>query len=236
MEIEQLKQVQQRKVGEQVYEQLLFQIRNKTWQAGEKLPSENKLCKLLGVSRISIREAMQKLAAIGIVETRQGEGSYVKEITSADYKNMLMPAFMVSRNTLMETLEYRKIMEIGSLELAIERITSEEMECLEQLTRRLETNEQDILRFAQDDLEFHMAIARATKNELIIHVSDFLHEVMAKSMGYIVENLGMADGRYYHRMILEKIKSGDKSGAVDSMREHVDRTIRRIAALSDGQE
>lgn len=234
MKIEPLRQVQQRRVGEQVYEQLIFQIRNKMWQAGEKLPSENELCKQLGVSRISIREAMQKLAALGVVETRQGEGSFVKEITSADYKNILMPVFMVNKTTLLETLEYRKIMEIGALELAMDRMDEQEMKYLEELVRRLEKNEKDITRFAKDDLDFHMTIAKATKNELIIHVTDFLYEVLAKSMEYIVENLGMRDGKYYHRLILEKIKVHDKEGAVQAMREHVERTIDRVVMLQNG--
>ena len=68
---EPMKVLKQQKVSDQVYDQLLTQIKNNTWSEGEKLPSENELRVQLGVSRISVREAIQKLTAFGIVETRQ---------------------------------------------------------------------------------------------------------------------------------------------------------------------
>lgn len=230
---EPMKVVKQQKVSDQVYEQLLTQIKNDTWSEGEKLPSENELRVQLGVSRISVREAFQKLTALGIVETRHGEGSFVKRITSNNFKDMLFPAFMINKNTLNEILEYRSIMEVGAIGLACERITEEEIQSLEKIVIRMEKNNDNFKKFASDDLAFHNAIAMASKNELIINVCVFVFELMAASMEHIVTTLGMIDGKYFHRLILEKLKQHDKEGALQAMRSHVEKTVVRMSEVSN---
>jgi len=230
---EPMKVVKQQKVSDQVYDQLLTQIKNDMWKEGEKLPSENELRVQLGVSRISVREAFQKLTALGIVETRHGEGSFVKKITSDNFKDMLFPAFMINKNTLNEILEYRSIMEVGATGLACERITEEEIMNLERIVTRMEKNTDNFKKFASDDLAFHNAIVRASKNDLIINVSVFVFELMATSMEYIVTNLGMIDGKHFHRLILEKLKQHDTAGAVEAMRSHVEKTVVRISEVSN---
>ena len=69
-------------IKEQVFQQLLSKIQSGEWKPGEKLPSENELTKAMGVSRITVREAIQKLVAINLVETYQGKGSFVKNVNS----------------------------------------------------------------------------------------------------------------------------------------------------------
>lgn len=229
---EPMKVVKQQKVSDQVYDQLLTQIKNNTWSEGEKLPSENELRVQFGVSRISVRQAVQKLTALGIVETKHGEGSFVRKVTSDNYKDMLFPAFMINKNTLTEILEYRSIMEVGAIALACERITEEEIVNLEKIVIRMENNTDNFKKFASDDLAFHNAVARASKNDLIINVSVFVFELMAASMEYIVTNLGMIDGKHFHRLILEKLKQHDKDGAVQAMQSHVEKTVVRMGEIS----
>ena len=190
-----MKVVKQQKVSAQVYDQLLAQIRNNTWPEGTKLPSENELRLELGVSRISVREALQKLTALGIVETRQGEGSFIGKMTNDSYKDMLVPMFMIDKNSLQEILEYRSIMEVGATEIAARKITAEELGDLEAIVERMEYTGAELKKFARDDLQFHMAIAQATKNKMLINVYLFVHDLLSMSMESIVEHLGMRDGR-----------------------------------------
>jgi len=228
-----LRVVKQQKVSAQVYEQLLSQIKNNTWQEGAKLPSENELRQEMGVSRISIREALQKLTALGIVETRQGEGSFVRKFSSDSYKDLMIPLFMINKNSLQEILEYRSITEVGATEIAAGKITAEELETLETIVRRMEDPETDLKTFAQDDLRFHMLITEATKNKMLINVCLFVHDLLSASMESIVEHLGTKDGRYYHRLILEELKKGNGAEAAKAMREHVAVTVNRVAELSE---
>ena len=192
------------------------------------MPSENELGTLFGVSRVSIRQALQKLITLGIIETRQGEGSFVRSITSDNYSDMLLPAFLINNNTLRDILEYRSIMEVGVIELACDRITEKEISNLEEIVTRMESNNGNLKEFASDDLAFHDAIIRASKNDLIINVCEFVYEVMATSMEQIVSKLGMADGKYYHRLILEKLRNNEKDAAIQAMKMHVERTVLRI--------
>lgn len=228
-----MKIVKQQKVSAQVYERLLEQVKSRKWAEGEKLPSENDLRQEFGVSRISIREAIQKLTAIGIVETRQGEGSFIKRVTADTYKEFLFPMFMISKNTLQEILEYRLVMEVGATEIAAKRITTEELAELEAIVERMEENDTDVHQFAHDDLQFHIAIAKATKNHMLINVSNFMQDLLSVSMESIVTHLGKHDGRYYHRLILEELKQGRVEEAVKGMREHVARTVDRISELAE---
>lgn len=227
------KKIKQKKIVDQVFDQLLAQIKSNRWVVGSKLPSENALAENLGVSRISIREAMKKLGALGIVEARQGEGSYIKEITSSSYKNMMFPIFMLNSNTVTEVLEYREIMEVGCMALAFDRFTQEQIDTLEQILIRMEKNVDDEKSFAKDDLEFHMMIARATNNVLLINVSTFLFDLLAVSMEKIVMSLGMQDGKYYHRLIFDAIVEKDKEKAVAYMQEHVARTVYRVSGKKE---
>lgn len=225
--------IKSQKISTLVYDQLLEQIKDQKWPEGAKLPSENELRKELGVSRISIREAMQKLTALGIVETRQGEGSFVRRVTSDTYSDLMFPMFMINKNSLQEILEYRLVMEVGATEIAADRITSEELVDLEAIVVRMEKNEEDIRRFAHDDLLFHMTIAKATKNQMIINVSLFMQDLLSVGMEKIVTVLGMKDGKHYHRLILEAFKNRQKTEVVNLMREHVSKTVDRIGELAE---
>lgn len=225
--------VRQEKISNQVYEQLLAQIKSNKWKEGAKLPSENEMRQEFGVSRISIREAMQKLKALGIVETRHGEGSFIRRVTSENYRDMLFPMFMIDKNSLQEILEYRMVMEVGATEIAAMRITKEECDALEAIVVRMEQNATDIKVFAHDDIQFHMAIAKATKNNMLINVALFMQDLMNASMESIVTHLGMHDGRYYHRVILEALRVHNREEAARLMREHVAKTVDRISELAE---
>ena len=79
-----VKPIKRVSVGEQVFTQLKELLVQGEWKPGEKLPSENELAAQFGVSRITVRQALQKLGALGLVETRLGEGSFVKQLEAAD--------------------------------------------------------------------------------------------------------------------------------------------------------
>ena len=224
-----LSTVERKSIKNQVFQQLRDQIISGVWAPGSKLPSENELCKQLGVSRVSVREVIHRLAALDIVETRQGEGTFVKKISSAAcLNNVLLPALILGKRDLVEVLEYRKIMEVGAIEMAVENATQEDIDKLEEIMVRMDSDDSEEKRFALDDLVFHMTIARATKNQLIITDNDIIRDILNVSMKDIVHNLGRRDGKYYHHKILDALKRRDKQAAVDLMREHVITTIERI--------
>lgn len=232
-----LETITSKKVADQVFDQLLTQIKQGTWKAGEKLPSESELCATFDVSRISIREAVKQLAAMGLIETRQGEGSFLRQISVGNCaQSALFPMFVMDPPSLLEIIEFRDITEPGAIALAAGRITPEELKELEQYVTDMQNKDIDIREFIDDDLKFHIAISKASHNSFIIKMNDFMFDMLREGMETIVSKLGRSDGIYYHTAILAALKNGSKETAVAIMKEHIERTSQRIKDLVQRKE
>jgi DNA-binding FadR family transcriptional regulator len=120
MDIQAIKKI---RVGDQVHEQLVNQLLRGAWKPGARLPSENGLALMFGVSRVTVRQALQKMVAQGLVETRQGDGTFVRNYASALSMNKVVPAAVLSENSLMDALEFRRIIEAPTAALAVKKAT-----------------------------------------------------------------------------------------------------------------
>jgi GntR family transcriptional repressor for pyruvate dehydrogenase complex len=223
-----LTRVQRAGVKNQVFEQLRDQIMERKWPPSTKLPSENALAVALGVSRVSIREALHMLASLGLLETRHGGGTYVREYSGELLFSPLLPMLALDTLDILHVLEYRKIMEKGIVSLVVKRAGKVEIEELESSFRTMEEHRNDAHDFAQADLSFHLALAKATGNPVIIKVNAVITDILKVSMYGIVGSLGTRDGLYYHRRILDAIKAQDGPLAESLMEVHVERTIQRL--------
>ena len=117
MEKLRLVRVQRSRVKNQVFEQMRERILDRTWQPGTKIPSENALAGALGVSRVSIREALHMLVSLGLLETRHGGGTFVRENTGESLLDPLLSSLVLEELDILHVLEYRKIAEKGNLSL-----------------------------------------------------------------------------------------------------------------------
>lgn len=224
-----MKPVKRMSVSNQVFEQLRDSIIQGKWTPGTKIPSENELTRMLGVSRITIREALQKLATLGLVETKQGEGTYVKALSAGIYMNSLIPLFLLDKTETLQVLEYRKIIEVGTAGLAAERANQDDIAKLQKIMDNMKKVKDDVEQFAAKDLEFHLALAEITKNSVIIKVNNIIKDILSVSMSDIVRTLGNSDGLYYHKKIIDAIKRKDKELAEQLMEEHLIKTIVRLS-------
>lgn len=223
-----MQKVKKSSISDQVFDQLKAPIIKGEWKPGTKIPSENELTKILGVSRLSVREAIQKLISLELLQSRRGEGTYVKELSAGIYMNSLIPLFALGKADTLQVLEYRKIIEVGTIELVVERADKEDIALLEEILVNMNNSKNDSGRFAEKDLEFHMALAEITKNPVIIKSISVIKDALCLSMDEIVKYLGTGDGLYYHEKIILSIKSRDKDLAKSLMEEHLVRTIKRI--------
>lgn len=222
-----IKPIVYQRISDQVFEQMKQQILQGTWKPGQKLPSENDLAASFGVSRITVRQAMQKLAVLGLVDTRSGEGSYIKEASLFPVMNSIMPIAYLGNNDIRQVLEFRQMVEVETAGFAAEKATPEEIEQLKELYNEMKWMdfEKDQQQFAKLDLDFHFQIAEMTKNELIIATHNILREILSNAMDQIVEHLGTEAGIYYHGKLLEAIEAKDVKRTKDIMREHVQKTL-----------
>ena len=220
--------VKRSSIREQVFKQLERQIISGSWLPGTKIPSEHELASMMGVSRVTVREALQKLNTLGLLEARRGEGTYVKELSVDACMNSLLPLLLLDTPEIMYVLEYRKVVETASMELVVERATEDDIERLKSILEEMVHSKENIKRFAEKDLDFHLALAEITKNPVIIKVNHVLKGILDASMDYIVQCLGTYDGLYYHDRIINAIKDRDKEKAQQLMMEHIMKTIERI--------
>lgn len=228
-----MEQLKRESVSDQIFEQIKEQIVQGKWKPGMKIPSENKLTKMLGVSRISLREALQKLITLGILETKQGEGTFVKKVTGDTYMNSLLPFFMLDKPETINILEYRKIVECGVVSLAVEKATKEDILMLEQNVKKMEKNINNTEMHVEADVNFHIALAEITRNSVIIKVSYLTMEAMRKSMEDLYSPLDIKEfGLKYHKEIVNAIKERDKIKAQELMEEHIMKKIETLKKKS----
>ncbi len=231
---ETLTRVSRASVKNQVFEQLRDRITERTWPPGTKIPSEKALSESLGVSRVSVREALQMLSSLGLLETTHGGGTYVREYSGDVFLNPLLPMLALDTPDILHVLEYRKMVEKGIVSLVVDRAGSAEIDELESAFQAMVEHKNDPRAFAQADLSFHLALAKATANPVVIKVNAVITDILKVSMYGIVDSLGTKDGLYYHRKILDAIKARKGSRAESLMAEHVERTIQRLKGKKVG--
>ena len=224
-----IKSIKSEKVHAQVYEQLKTLLLAGHWKAGEKIPSEAELCRMTGVSRVSVRTALKSLTAQGFLVSRQGEGTFVVDVSVDMNMDLLVPIIGLDKKDILEVLEYRKIVEVGIVPLIHRRMTPKDLDELEANLVELErTPEGEIERITDLDLEFHRMLCRISGNSLIIKVNRILGTLFRKTMQDIVVALGNQTGRWYHRRIFETLKTGDVKATELIVLEHVQNTIDSI--------
>lgn len=206
-----------------------------------RLPPENELASLVGVSRGSLREAVRVLDYLGIVDVRVGDGTYVTELDGANLlRGLGLLGQVANESTALEIFEIRRILESSAAAIAATRITDEQLSTLEAHLAELRS-EKDSERFVQLDLEFHDLIAAATGNVSLrmLCASFSARTLRARLMrGQHVEGI-LARSNVEHDDIFRHIKNREPVLAAASVTSHiakVEHWIRRESASADGAE
>ncbi|HET7560014.1 MAG TPA: FCD domain-containing protein [Limnochordia bacterium] len=209
-------------IAAQVIERIRHGLFSGDLKPGDQLPTELELCELWGVSRTPIREAVKILQYMGIVEIRRSEGTFICAEGRPALLNPLVLRLLLMAPSSEQWLELRLMVELGTVQLAIEKATSEDL-------ARLEANFAETARCAADgaaadrltelDLEFHGLVARATHNPLIAELSHELLQLFAESIrnGHL-RNKGRLAVQH-HRQLLDALHAKDLAEAVRATRE-----------------
>lgn len=214
-------------IKEQVFQQLLSKIERGEWKPGEKLPSENELTKMMGVSRISIREAIQRLVAINLVETYQGKGSFVKEVNSNSYLKSMTPMLLMNNDDICAVLEYRKIVEVGICDIIVEKATEKDIAILKKYLQKMDYYcEKNLNKYKEYDLESHMKLYEMTHNPFIIKISNIIKDVLNSAIGGALTEPGAREGVEYHAKIIEYIEARDAEQLKKITKEMLDAVIK----------
>ncbi len=207
-------------VSDQVYDQLKENVVQGVWQPGEKIPSENQLASLFGVSRASIRMAIQRMITLGLLESRVGDGTYVRVFTPGAYVNELVALGLKPEDQL-EIMEFRKALETEALKLAAERATDEDLVELEAIHNRAREafKNLDLETYFKEDLRFHTHIFRMSKNSIFVAAIQTLGDVLfphfySVARDFFATSEVPSDGADKHTTIVKALKRRDGKACV----------------------
>jgi len=220
----QLNPIKPKRVSDQVFERLQELILRGELKPDERLLPERELAQALRVSRTTVRNALSRLAFMGLVEPRQGKGTFVRSLESQN-RNPLVAAMRNEAMPLEEIMEVRMGLECSAAALAEERATSRDIQllesCLEEMKEAMREG-----RGEQADVAFHMAISFATKNPLQVHMMrlfyDYLTLVIYANQKRLIEKYNKLEiAMKQHSDIVRAIQSGDKNKAFNAMKYHI---------------
>jgi GntR family transcriptional repressor for pyruvate dehydrogenase complex len=214
------------------FEQVIAQVRA-AMQAGrlkpgDQLPAERELCELLKVSRTSVREAMRSLEALGIIESRPGQGTYLR---AAELPGALVADAAISWESHHLILEARIVLEPQLAALAAERATPENLARLREIVTAQAAEVAAGRSGTEEDLEFHAAVSRAAGNGVLRRILDDLGAALREQR----EKSRRAPARWVtsveeHRAILAAIEAHDAEAAEQRMRDHLEEMRRQLIA------
>lgn len=167
----QIQSIKKEKLTDQIYSTLKDLILSGQWPEGYRLPSEPELAAQFGVSRMSLRMALQKLQALGLIEVCVGNGTFVKRFSLDEYFEEIS-SLVFHAESPQKVAEFRKALEGAGIGLAIQKYTPEGLEALESLLRTFHNAvlKKDPVETTHADIAFHNHIMETTENELFISV------------------------------------------------------------------
>jgi GntR family transcriptional repressor for pyruvate dehydrogenase complex len=206
---------------EVIVQQIKDQIKKGILKPGEKLPSERKLADQLGVSRASIREAIQALAFSGYLEVIQGKGTYILEI-AIKYDEIVNFFSEFSNYSLDDLMEARIMLEGEFARLAALNASQEEIDIIEKIFNEI-AKSKDLNSFVVKDLEFHLTIAKATHNPFMNGLMKIIGEMLYKETQRIIGRSRYTKENTIEttRDLVQAIKQRDAEKAKELMSEHI---------------
>jgi len=215
--------VERRKVYELIAEQLLGQISDRRLQPGDALPPERELTRLYGAGRSSVREALRMLESRGLIEA-VGNGSFVVAAYGNPLNSSLRLLLSLDEGTLHDIFELRRLLECEAAGLAAARRTDEHLremaEAIDDMAAGLESTTGD--QFIDADLRFHLAVAAATGNRLVLHSMHAVRDVIRRALSSVFR-IPQSPQRAVeeHRAIRAAIEAQDPARAREEMRAHL---------------
>jgi len=215
--------VQSSRLYEQIVEQIEQSVQKGDLKPGDQLPAERELAEQFGVSRTAVREAVKALREKGLVEAYPGKGTF---ITSGSSNPMRQSLDRMMRSAQVDAtsslVEVREILEPEIAALAAVRATEENLNSLREAVAVMDAAKRDPDAYIEADLDFHLELAEAAANPLILSLIDSIVGVLREQRMRIFEVDGGPDrGQCHHKKILEAVEHQDAPGAREAMRAHL---------------
>ena len=216
--------ISNKKVYEQVIEQIQKNIMDGTFKKGDKLPSERELSEKMAVSRTSIREAIRVLEIMGLIESKRGSGNYIANSFGNSLFEPLSIMFMLQEYSTGDIHELRETLEIECCRVASKRMSDDDIKLLNDVVDKMyKTNdeEQSLLL----DIRFHNIIVKSSDNPLIVNMLEVISQLMDKFIKearkiILCEENNREVLLNSHKEIVLSLQERDEEKAIYSMKKH----------------
>jgi GntR family transcriptional repressor for pyruvate dehydrogenase complex len=215
--------VQTERLYQQIVDQIELRFVNGELKVGDQLPSERELAEQFEVSRIAVREAVKALREKGLVEIRPGRGTFITNGTQGVIRHslgLLMKFGSVGGSP--NLVEVREIMEPDIAGLAATRISEEQIAAMTDAVRLMDSSLYNVNAFVEADLDFHLALARATQNPIIPILMNSIIDLLREQRKRIaLVDGGLSRGQYHHKKIMDAVLHHDSKAARLAMQHHL---------------
>jgi GntR family transcriptional repressor for pyruvate dehydrogenase complex len=217
-------------ISESVLKRIVELIRNGDLKSGDKLPSIQLFSEKLQVGASSVREALKQLQIMGILEIKQGEGTFVKERVGLDsLSNYLGYLLDLKKQDILHLMEVRKIIERGAVALAAERASEDDINKLGNIIQRMREIIDEPPEFAEENVEFHLAIAEASKNPILSIIFNSVYDLFMKEQQVVAKMLNLKfESIESHINIWTAIKNHNINKAIKEMEKHLNHIQKTI--------
>ena len=198
---------------------------------GQRLPGERSLSEALGVGRAALREAIKSLSLLGVLEQRQGDGTYLSRTQSDLLPKVIEWGLLLGRREARDLMEARHHLEVALAGLAAERRSEAALGRLSALLDEMRAAGDDRPRYVAADIQFHLQIAEASESTVLAGVLSNVQSLLQVWATRVIDAAGETNTSLaMHEPVFEAIKARDPEAARDAMRAHMDRAGRRLLA------
>ncbi|MGB6384670.1 MAG: FadR/GntR family transcriptional regulator [Terriglobales bacterium] len=218
---------------EQIVQQVEDSILKGQLKPGDQLPAERDLAQRFGVSRTAVREAVKTLREKGLVEAYSGRGTFVTNGNSQAIRQSLDLMIRINKQEGLANLaELRLVLEPEIAALAAPRIEEQLLTTMREAVAVMERNLHDPDAYVEADLDFHLALAEAADNPLILSLLDSIVGLLREQRSRIFDvDGGPERGQFHHKQILTAIENRDAEAAREAMRSHLKQVLADSSTL-----
>jgi len=220
-----------------IYRKMVAHLLRGDWSPGEQIPPERELCQQLGVGRASLREALKALEIMGMIETRLGDGTYVCERSEFLSRPLLWAITSSSEAEAQELVEARKLIEVELAGLAAERATSADLKGIGVHLDQMEVSLHDVEQFLRSDIAFHLAVAQAAHNSILMNALLLIRNLLQNWIGSTLKIAGVAQKALeQHQSVFLAIAKKNPAAARTAMQNHLQEMANFLLASEKAQK
>jgi GntR family transcriptional regulator, transcriptional repressor for pyruvate dehydrogenase complex len=220
--------IQKSSISDKIVQQIMTLISNGDLKPGQRLPSERELCKKFAAGRSSLREALRCLSIMGVLSAKVGDGTTVAMDGSKFMETVLQWRLMTEHHDIEDLMQVRIALEGLAAASAARRGNTPAIQMIQDLVGKMDESMDDPKRFAALDLDFHLALAKASENSLLLDLVSMIRGQLARAVTKMMLLPGeLPISVEEHRAVFQAIKQGKPEEACTAIQSHLDAALHR---------